>query len=138
MCHSTVLRRSSAALLALAALALAGCGRAGANDPDDAQAVLRAALDAWAAGRTLDEAGRETGIVLADPRWQAGDRLVRYEIAAETRPAGFDLTCTADLTFETSKGKPARELATYTVSTRPRRTVIRSPFDAPPARRPGR
>lgn len=124
-------RRLGAGLLVLGVLASSGCGRAGAGDPTDAQGVLRSALDAWATGQSPAEAARATGIVISEPRWEAGDRLVRYAIRPETRPAGFDLACTADLTLEAPKGKPAREAAAYTVSTRPRRTVIRSPFDAP-------
>jgi hypothetical protein len=120
------------ALLALAALAPAGCGHAGADNPDQARQVLGAALEAWKAGKSVEAAQGETGIVVGDPQWQAGYKLVRYEVADEARPAGFDLSYPAELWLEDARGQPAHEKAAFTVSTRPSRTVIRAPFDKPP------
>lgn len=118
--------------MALAVASAAGCGQAGAHDPEDAREVLVTVLDAWSAGLSMEDAGRQTGAVVTDPRWEAGDRLVAYEVRPETRAVGFDLGYTVELTLESAAGKTTREVAAYTVSTSPRRTVIRSPFDTPP------
>ncbi|AMV36274.1 hypothetical protein [Planctomyces sp. SH-PL62] len=125
--------RLAAALLVLAAWPTAGCGPAGAEDPADARRLLQSALDAWKAGRTIDQAAAESGVVLSEPRWESGFRLVGHEIRPDAHAAGFDLACTAELSLEAPKGKRTREVATYTISTHPARTVIRSPLDMPAA-----
>jgi hypothetical protein len=134
--------RISVALLALTVVpSIFGCGQAGADDPASARDVLLTALDAWKAGKTVDAARGETGVIVGDPQWQVGYKLVRYEIGGEARPAGFDLNYPAELWMEDAEGRPAREKAVFTVSTRPARTVTRAAFDRPPERmknRPGR
>jgi hypothetical protein len=116
------------ALPLLAALAF-GCGGQKPVDLDQARATLAMALDAWRDGRTMDEVTNGSPpITVADPKWKAGFKLSRYEVAQTTRAAGFDLKMPVELWLEDPKGKAVRETAKYTVSVEPARTVIRAPF----------
>ena len=67
-------------------------------------------------------------IVVNDPSWTAGFKLSRYQVADTAGIAGFDLKIPVELWLEDSKGKTVQEKVKYTVSTKPARTVIRSPL----------
>jgi hypothetical protein len=55
-------------------------------------------------------------------------KLSRYQVADSGRPTGFDLKIPVELWLEDSKGKLTQEKVNYTVSVKPARTVLRSPF----------
>jgi hypothetical protein len=124
-------RRSTSfglAVVLLAALPF-GCGGQKPVDPDQARATLTMALDSWHDGRTIDEVTNgNPPITVADPKWKAGFKLSRYEVAETTRAAGFDLKMPVELWLEDPKGKAVQEKVKYTVSVQPARTVIRAPF----------
>jgi hypothetical protein len=106
-----------------------GCGGSKPADPDLARATLAMALDAWRDGRTIDEVTNGSPpITVADPAWKAGFKLSRYQVAANTRPVGFDLRMPVQLWLEDPKGKTVEETVKYTVSVQPVRTVIRAPL----------
>ncbi len=118
---------------ALAAMAVAGglcgCGGQTPADPDEARATLAKALDAWRDGRTIEDVTNGSPpIAVADPSWTAGLKLSRYEVAENGKATGFDLKIPVELWLQDAKGKEVREKVKYTVSTKPARTVIRSPL----------
>ncbi len=116
------------AALFCAALPL-GCGGQVPADPDQARATLATALDAWHDGRTIDEVTNGSPpITVADPKWKAGFKLSRYQVADTNRAAGFDLKIPVELWLEDPRGKTVQEKVKYTVSIQPSRTVIRSPL----------
>ena len=118
--------RSAPLVLALVA---SGCGGTRPADHDSAGESLRAALDAWKGGRSPDSlAGETPAVQAADPRWQAGYRLLKYEVIAAPSPSGLDLHCPVDLWLQDPKGKKVRERADYTLTTHPTRTVVRVAF----------
>lgn len=119
------------AWIGTALLAVPACGPAGADDPKQAQDVLREALELWKSGETV-EAAREAGTTVSDPMWDEGFQLERYEIGSDTQPSGFDLRYTVDLWARDRQGKDVHEKVYYLVSTRPAKTVVRSGFESPP------
>jgi hypothetical protein len=121
---------AAAGLAAIAiAAGLAGCGGQTPADPNEARATLSKALDAWRDGRTIDDVNNGSlSIVVTDPSWKAGFKLSRYQVADTAAATGFDLKIPVELWLEDPKGKAVQEKVKYTVSTKPARTVIRSPL----------
>jgi hypothetical protein len=122
--------RLSLGLLALAvAVAVPGCrGRAQAPpvDPDRAREVLRTALDAWQKGDSADSLRQQwPAITAADPKWQSGHRLLRYEVARD-EVVGSELRCSVLLVLQGPGGKQTEERAVFGVSTAPALVVIRA------------
>jgi len=86
----------SAALIGLAALGLAGCGKTAESfvpASDRAQASVERALKAWqsgaAAGRIEPAASGQVPLQAVDSDWIAGKKLERFEIVGEMpRDAG--------------------------------------------------
>jgi hypothetical protein len=106
-----------------------GCGHQEAADPDQARKALVSVLDAWHDGRAVDEVSKGSlAMTVADPSWQDGFKLTKYEVAEATKAAGFDRTIGVELWLEDPKGKPVRKKVKYTVSLQPSRTVLRSPL----------
>ncbi|WP_422922902.1 hypothetical protein [Singulisphaera sp. PoT] len=117
----------------LAALLLAiipiACGGPKEADPDLARKALVTVLDAWHDGRSVDEASNiSPSTTVADPDWQAGYKLAKYEVAGTTSSAGFDLMIPVELWLRDPKGKDVRHKVRYTVSLTPARTVLRAPL----------
>jgi hypothetical protein len=118
---------SAGVMTALAVLGGCGSGATPPADPDAARAALQSALDAWKRGDPPESLGNaQPPIQVSDWRWRSGAKLVRYEIEQRDRPVGADLRCPVQLWIENSRGKPAREVAEYNVSTHPALTVSRS------------
>jgi hypothetical protein len=108
-------------------LVAGGCGGPSPADPTQVAETLRQTLDAWQAGQALEDlASQSQPIHVAEPKWKEGFRLVRYEVAPEVKPKGFDLVCSVELWMQNPQGKEVREKARYIVSAKPERTVVRS------------
>jgi len=105
---------------------LSGCGGSTPVDVARADEILRSVLDAWKEGRKVD-APTAAADFIADPKWKQGYRLERFEIGADLRPAGLDVSCPVELWMRSPAGKAVREQVHYIVSTAPRRVVVRSP-----------
>jgi hypothetical protein len=118
----------AALLFLVLAAALAGCRPGGqAADPDRARAVLREVLDAWHNGETpVALRGRSPAITVKEPKWQAGHRLLDYQLVGDGCPAGFDWQGTVRLSLQDPAGKKQQEQAVFTVSTAPALVVVRS------------
>ena len=119
---------SHLATLLLLAIPL-GCGGLEPTDPDMARETLSLALDAWRDGRSVEDVTNgKPPITVADPAWQAGYKLSRYQVSDTAKAAGFDLKIPVVLSLQDPKGKVVEEKVKYTVSVQPSRTVIRAPF----------
>lgn len=122
-----LLRSGPGVLLALAGLLGVGCGSTASEPTDKAEAldVLQTVLQAWQQGakpESLRE--REPPIVVNDPAWIQGSRLVKFEIEAnQTQPAGYNLGCPVKLWLNDKKKEPRR--VKFTVATSPALVVTR-------------
>jgi hypothetical protein len=109
-------------------LCLAGCG-AGAKlslDENLARESFRAALESWKKGEkpeALQE--RSLAIIMTDPDWGAGRRLVSYTVRDKEFNDGYNLHCTVELVFA-GNGDGIRRVVTYIVGTSPVITIFRA------------
>jgi len=107
---------------------IAGCGpRAATSNPEKAVELVRTVLDAWKEGRpagSLKEG--HSPIHAADPLWDAGARLIKYEIdEADTRVEGYDVRCPVKLWLEIQGNQKAGVGVFYSVATTPNQVVVR-------------
>ncbi len=94
--------------------------------PEKARETLQTVLTAWQNGDSVESLGkRNPAITASDPRWRDGVRLLRYEIAADSTPSGYDLQFHVALWVEEAGGKKTQENVVYTVSTSPKLVVLR-------------
>jgi len=89
--------------------------------------VLRTTLGAWQKGQSPESLQQQSpSITAADPKWQSGHRLLRYEIADKDQPVGGDLRCRVVLVLQGPDGKQTEEKAVFSVSTAPALVVVRA------------
>jgi hypothetical protein len=85
--------RGTALAVFLALAACLGCGSGGTDQflPSEnvSRKALETALTAWQNGQPMDQVGNASpAIQVAEPRWQAGQKLGGYEIVKEESEAG--------------------------------------------------
>jgi len=121
-----------ACLGALATLAFSGCsGSSHAHDVDEPRAreALKAALDQWKAGGSLESmASSATPMTVQDFDWMAGAKLIDYEIVDDGKAFDANLRVQVKLSLSNA-GKDPRKAAEkkvwYLVGTSPSVTVFR-------------
>ncbi len=119
------------ALLAAGLLTLSGCGSTSAAtgtapEPDQAQAVLRQALDAWKSGAAHNAlAGQSPAIRMADEEWLAGGKLIDFRLADPGQPVGPRVPCPAVLTVRDARGRSSQRTVLYQVSLAPTPMIVR-------------
>jgi hypothetical protein len=119
--------RASVSLLALAIILQLGCGQtAQQSDPDRARETLRQALDAWQNGETQETLQKQSSITAVEPSWQAGHRLLEYEILGDGHSSGFDWQCKVRLSLQDAGGQSSQMKALYSISTAPARVIVRA------------
>lgn len=114
------------AAFAAAVLILCGCdtsARSLSLDESKARESLNTALDAWKAGKSLDDLKPE--ITVGEWDWRAGKKLVDYEILPDERSDGTNLHIPVRLVLEEKKGKSSKPEVIYVVGTSPVITVFR-------------
>jgi hypothetical protein len=111
----------------LSLVGLVGCGsKQKPADAGLARATLQRALDAWQAGTSLEDFEKSTPpVVVSDPVWDKGTRLVKYDLTGEEKASGFDLRFSGKLSLQDGAGKQTQQNATWTVSTSPRLVIHR-------------
>jgi len=119
---------------ALALLLLpAGCQsyRPPETDPAKGREALTSALETWMKGGTPDDLKKGSpAIVVSDPDWEGGYRLLRYDLDPTDRRAGVDLRLTARLTLKGPTGKTVQKTAGYLISTGSGLRVLRDDPDS--------
>lgn len=111
----------------VACLFLTGCGRS--NSPTNvpsAQAALKAALESWKAGQSLDSLSQQSpAIVMVDDDWKKGEKLESFEAVAPEVDDGVNLHCKVKLALNNAQGVRRSEEVTYVVGTAPKITIFR-------------
>lgn len=112
-------------VLALLCVVSVGCGgpRGQPVNPTTAKEVLKTFLQAWQEGKKADDL--KPSIVGADREWNAGMKLVAFEILTDEANQGTRLKMSANLTLKDDKGTESKSTVSYAVSTAPTVTVLR-------------
>lgn len=107
---------------------LAGCGPAEiyvAGDEEDAQQVLKTALEAWKSGKKPADLKNENPVMhIGDEDWQAGKTLKAFTANEEPVEQGGHWRVSAVLTLAADGSEEQKQVA-YAVTTEPAITVIR-------------
>ena len=115
--------------LLLGVFLAAGCQRqlAAPASEEKATAALTASLDAWKAGASpADLEARAPAIIINDPQWKNGVRLLDYQIQSGCKPAGQDLRYVVNLTLTDPEGKTTQTVqASYTIGTASAIVIVR-------------
>lgn len=125
-------RPSPALIVTLAAALAAGCsgggsGAAGAVDAPKAREALKAALDGWKRGDKPEKLqSASPPMTVSDMDWQAGAKLLSYQMKDDGKEYGPNLNVPVDLTIRTPQGKEAKKTVSYVVGTSPTVTVFRA------------
>jgi hypothetical protein len=111
----------------------AGCGtgpeRAAPVDADRAREALRTALESWKKGaQPTALQSHSPPITVQDMDWEAGAKLLAYEIVGDGKNDDANLRCPVKLTIRDAQGKETKKQVTYVVGTSPAVTVFRELF----------
>ncbi len=116
------------AALLLAAVLLAGCGgspKLTPADPKKAVASLKTTLEKWKSGASIDALQKEKPAVYAvDEDWQAGLKLVSYELRDVIDQGGVTARIPVRLDIQSPSGFLSREVE-YRVQTEPVVSIVR-------------
>lgn len=113
----------------LAASVIAGCLGTHRIEPVDAprgREALKTALEGWKKGGAPAALLNETPpITVQDWDWQAGERLVDYELDGADKPIEANLYVPVQLTLRNARGKQVTKKVRYIIATSPIVTVFR-------------
>ena len=94
-------------------------------DPAAAVSALKTTLDKWKAGATADSLRQEKpAIHAADEDWDAGNKLISYELQPTLPPVGISARIPAVLEIQSAAGVE-RKSVHYLVETDPGLSVVR-------------
>lgn len=112
-------------MLVLLCVMSIGCGgpRGQAVNPATAKEVGKTFLQAWQDGKKVEDL--KPGIIGVDREWNAGKKLVAFEILPDESNQGTRLIMSVKLTLKDDKGVESKSTAKYAVSTAPAVTVLR-------------
>ena len=124
-----------ACLAAMMLPAFGGCsassGSAHPVDTSRARDALKTALDHWKSGKTPQSlSSSATPMTVQDFDWEAGIKLVDYQILGEGEPVDANLRIKVKLNLGAGKGKSksGEKTVSYLVGTSPSVTVFRDMF----------
>lgn len=112
-------------------LFLTGCGGEGSLPPDQldrARNALQTALDAWKQGLKAHTLAAKS-IEISDSDWQAGLRLVSYEVKSVEGKPGKNPHSWTVLSLETRQGKKLEREVLYDIRLRDKITIGRDPMN---------
>ncbi|MCA9124967.1 MAG: hypothetical protein KDB11_32545 [Planctomycetales bacterium] len=105
-----------------------GCGSnatAPSLDVSVANSSLITALDAWRQGHAPESLRQSSpSIIVVDPQWNDGQRLVSYRVLESSTNDGSNLHVPVELELEDGAGVRSKLTAKYTVGTSPKITVF--------------
>jgi hypothetical protein len=98
-------------------------------DAGKARETLRATLESWKKGEKSDALqGASPPIYVIDAEWQAGAKLMDYQVLGDGEEKDAHLFCPVQLTLRDPGGKVVKRDVTFIVSTAPNLTVSRKLF----------
>jgi hypothetical protein len=106
-----------------------GCDSSSSGPPGLNQGVanssLTAALDAWKQGQTPESLQQGSpSIIVVEPQWNAGAKLVSYQVLEPSTSDGSNLHVPVELELEDGAGVKSKLKVQYTVGTSPKITVF--------------
>lgn len=113
-------------LLVLWCLTFAGCGSEGRNlslNKEAAREACKDFLNAWKEGEKSSDL--EPSIYGRDEDWDAGLKLIEYEILPKEHDGGSNLHIPVLLTLKNAQGAESKVEVTYIVGTSPKVSVFR-------------
>jgi hypothetical protein len=112
--------------IALALVLGCGSGLPEAADPATATDALRTALDCWKQGEAPEALQqRRPPIVVNEPEWTAGNRLVNFDVTTPPEPFGRQLRCTVKLSLRDRAGASYEKRIGYQIDTNPNIVIVR-------------
>jgi hypothetical protein len=121
-------------LLALLALAVAGCGGDPppldmATTPEQSREALVAALDAWKGGASREALAAKTPPVnFIDDALMKKHKLLDYKLEGEPKVVGTGITYVVTLTTQDGERSPATRKLAYRVVTTPNIAISKEDF----------
>jgi hypothetical protein len=106
---------------------LLGCGKTLDEpvEPGKAAEVLTTAFDAWKQGAGHGElARRQPPIYFKEPEWEAGKKLLKYELGPVTL-TGRQGRCSVKVTLQDGAGKQTERVIGYQIDTTPTMVITR-------------
>lgn len=118
------MRRIAVALVPFLVLALAGCGGnvlPAETDPAKGREILTSTLNAWVDGKTPDSL---KPLVVNDPDWKEGYKLLKFAIDPKDERAGVDLLLKVKLTLQRKEGATTERTVNFVVAVNATQTVV--------------
>ena len=112
--------------LVMGILLLAGCSQSARDlslDQEQAREALQTFLKTWQEGGTSKSL--EPGLIGVDEDWNAGKKLVSFEVLPDETNDGTNLHIPVKLMLSDASGEESQSEPTYCVGTSPRVTVFR-------------
>jgi len=107
---------------------LSGCGKTTLDEsvePAKATEVLNIAFGAWKQGEKYGGlAQRQPPIYFNEPEWEAGKKLLNYELGPVTL-SGRQGRCSVKLSLQDSAGKVTERTIGYQIDTTPQTVIVR-------------
>ena len=120
-------KHAASVILLCLLISAVGCGgRPNLSlDENVARDSLTTALESWKKGERPESLkDRSPSIIVGDPIWIEGQRLVSYKVHDQGQSDGVNLHCKVDLVLANQQGKQSRQTITYIVGTSPVITVF--------------
>jgi hypothetical protein len=126
------IRPGAAVLLIVGSLTI-GCSRgpqrAAPVNPDQAREALKITLESWKQGEEPAALrDRPPNITAQDMDWEAGLRLIEYQIVDDGKLDDANLRCAVKLALRDPQGRDVHKSVKYVVGTNPIITVFREVF----------
>ena len=120
-------------IAAVAGMLFGGCSGEGARaarvNPPRAREALRTALESWKKGEPPSALkSASPAIVIQDFEWQAGQKLVGYEVTSDGSDDDANLRIPVRLMLRDPGGREVQKEVVYVVGTSPVLTVFREMF----------
>jgi hypothetical protein len=93
-------------------------------DPELARSSLTTFLDTWKKGGPAALKNESPEIIVGDPQWEQGARLVEYRVLEPVTNDGSNLHAPVELELEDGSGKRSKQQVTYVVGTNPKVTIF--------------
>lgn len=121
-----------ASLIVALLFALVGCGGPPPPLPaatlDKASDGLRASLDAWKKGDSFESWKKRSPVAFTDQDWQAGAKLLEYEIKRVEGLSGENARGWVVLSLKDRRGKTVSREVVYEINTE-KAVIARDPFN---------